>query len=278
MPRDAQGRSYTADQAASSLRQIGWASRWLSPILVPLVLLAAAAYWHGRRKWPALAPLIGLMVFGVAAWWLTTHRIERFLVPLLPVAALVAGIGAAWNSSRLWRSFMAVALVGAVLVGTLVVSSRFFPADNRFLMALHEFRPDLPDAADPDFAFTDPVHQFLNETVPEGASVLLVGDAQPFDLEVGAIYSTCFDGSQLERLLDGAVSADQRREALRSAGISHVYVKWSEIDRYRSPGNYGFPEFVTRRLIRDELVDRQQVLKRLPLPLDPERAELFEVR
>ncbi|MBV8607885.1 MAG: hypothetical protein JO034_10555, partial [Singulisphaera sp.] len=28
-------------------------------------------------------------------------------------------------------------------------------------------------------------------------------------------------------------------------GVTHVYVDWSEIDRYRSPGNYGFTAFVT---------------------------------
>ena len=91
------------------------------------------------------------------------------------------------------------------------------------------------------------------------------------------LYNTCFDDCQLELLLAKADTAQQRRDALSAVRVSHVYVQWSELDRYRSPGNYGYSPFVTRQLVRQELVERQQVLVPVPLGLDPERGELFAV-
>ena len=41
-----------------------------------------------------------------------------------------------------------------------------------------------------------------------------------------------------------AVLADIERR-----GITHVYVDWSEIERHRKPGGYGFTDFVTPGLL-----------------------------
>jgi hypothetical protein len=106
--------------------------------------------------------------------------------------------------------------------------------------------------------------------------VLLVGDAQPFDLEMPVLYNTCFDESIFERLLKGR-SREQRLAALREHGISHILVDWSEVDRYRSPGNYGFSDYVSRSLVRDELVEEQRLLRRVELGVHPEWWEVFEV-
>ena len=72
-------------------------------------------------------------------------------------------------------------------------------------------------------------------------------------------------------------SAAERRAVLNQEQITYVLVNWSEIERYRSPGNYGFTAFVTKPLVRDELVRDQQILRPLALNIDPEQAELFEV-
>ncbi|MCA9208973.1 MAG: hypothetical protein KDA55_11480, partial [Planctomycetales bacterium] len=107
-------------------------------------------------------------------------------------------------------------------------------------------------------------------------TVLLVGEAQPFDFEMPVLYATCFDTSPLERLLRDR-SADERRQMLREHRVAYVFVNWHEIERYRSPGNYGFTDWITKDLIREELV-RQQVLRPVPLDdLDPEMGQIFEV-
>jgi hypothetical protein len=72
-------------------------------------------------------------------------------------------------------------------------------------------------------------------------------------------------------------SAAERRAVLNQERITYVLVNWREIERYRSPGNYGFTAFVTKSFVRDELVRVQRILRPVPLNADPENVELFEV-
>ena len=84
--------------------------------------------------------------------------------------------------------------------------------------------------------------------------MLLIGDAQPFDLEVPVLYNTVFDDSIFEQLVRDR-SPDEIRAALAERKVGYLYVHWGEIARYRSPGNYGFTDFVQpsvfARLIRE---------------------------
>jgi hypothetical protein len=56
--------------------------------------------------------------------------------------------------------------------------------------------------------------------------------------------------------------------------VTHVYVDWFEIERYRSPGNYGFTDFVTPdefdRLVKAGVLDRPETVGT--------RQELYTVR
>ena len=88
-----------------------------------------------------------------------------------------------------------------------------------------------------------------------GKAALLIGDAQPFDLDVPVLYNTVFDEPVYRELLS-APDAAAARAWLNARHLSHVYVHWGEVDRYRSPGNYGFPSFLTPlELARLELWD-----------------------
>jgi hypothetical protein len=89
----------------------------------------------------------------------------------------------------------------------------------------------------------NPWHLYFNEHAGDVTRLILVGDAQPFDLEVPVAYNTVFDDSIFESLARGRTS-EEVRAALSARGISHVYVDWSEIARYRSPGNYGITDFL----------------------------------
>ena len=63
---------------------------------------------------------------------------------------------------------------------------------------------------------------------------------------------------------------------LQDNRVSHVLILWYEIDRYRSPGNYGFSDYVTRELIHREFV-AEGLFREIPLGLDPGNSQLFEV-
>ena len=63
-----------------------------------------------------------------------------------------------------------------------------------------------------------PCHLFLNRQSADVTAVLLVGDAQPFDLEVPVVYNTVFDESIFEQLARGRTPS-QVREALAAQNV-----------------------------------------------------------
>ncbi len=215
------------------------ASDWLSPLVAPLAVLAFV-----RRRTRRLAWLVGgYLAFVFLAWWLLTHRIDRFLVPAAPLAAMLAGLGATWNASRWWRRTLA-GLLALGLVFDLAVVVGGPVADSRYLADLSRLRKD-PERV-------DPWHLYFNDHAKDVTGLLLVGDAAPFDLAVPTTYNTVFDDAIFQQLARGK-TPEQVRAALLQCGISHVYVNWPEIERYRQSGNYGITEFL-QPAVFDELV------------------------
>jgi hypothetical protein len=246
-------------QHAISLRQLGTnlvdvvaKADWQSALvfgLAPLALLSP-----GRRRTAVL--LWGLVAYLFFQWWLLTHRLDRFWVPLLPIAATLAGAGATWSSSRLWRSFLAVAV-------TLVVFYNFSYCSTA-LCGYNQYNETIRDRTAP----LDSAVNSMNQRLSPSAGVLAVGAADLFHLDRQAIYNTVFDDSIFEELVRGG-SPREVAQAFHDRGITHIYVNWSWVARYREPGNYGFTDFVVPSAFR-ELVDAR-VLR--PVGTEAFRAE-----
>jgi 4-amino-4-deoxy-L-arabinose transferase-like glycosyltransferase len=238
--------AYSFDDAARRLADLAGRSPWHSPVVVPLAALGlAAARW--RRTTAVLATYLA---FVVLAWWLLTHRIDRFWVPALPVAALLAGAGLCWSADAWWRRG-AWCLVGVGLFYAWLAAVGVVGADHRYFVRLARLRVD---RARGGHGRVDEAHLYLNAQATPGQSVLLVGDAAPFDLELPAYYNTVFDDDWFVALCKDRAPAEVRRE-LADRGIAWVYVHWAEIARYRSEGNYGYPDFVQRDVLA-RLVDQ----------------------
>ncbi len=106
-------------------------SDWQSPLyaaLAPLALLRP-----GSRRL-ALA-LWGFVAYLFLTWWLLTHRLDRFWLPLLPPLAILAGLGADWMRSRAWSI-----LLGAILIIGLVTNFTYM---STALAGLNEWTGDL---------------------------------------------------------------------------------------------------------------------------------------
>ncbi len=234
-------------------RHVLLSSDWLSPILIPM---AALACFLPRRR-PLVAGLAVYFVFIVAAWWCLALRIDRYWAPALPILALLAGAGATWCRAKLWRYSLAGLLVFSSLINfiTAATSPCIYPP----LFVPYATLRTAPDRV-------NPWHLYLNAHA-EG-TVLMVGEAQVFDLEVPILYNTWLDDSVFESIFRDPVSgqlrpADAICEELKSRNVSHVYVSWSEIGRYVATG-YGNWEFVRPELFQQLVVDG--VLEHVPPP------------
>ena len=100
----------------------------------------------------------------------------------------------------------------------------------------------------------------LDQELPAGAKPLIVGQASVFHLRRPIVYNTVFNPETIELIVKGK-SRDQILGKLNELGITHVYVDWNEISRFRSEGNYGFSPFVQPEVF-DRLV-AEGVLKQL---------------
>jgi len=239
---------------------------WVSPLLYGL---APLAFLMTRRRRLA-GWLWGYLAFLFATWWLLTHRLDRFSVPILPVAALLAGAGATWTSDRLWKKTVGVVLAAALLFNLGFVSTSLC-GYNAYLTDLSAVRRTAEKTA--------PAIAFLNESLPKNAKVLCVGEAQVFDARFPLVYNTVFDDSYLERWCraetevgGGLRSRDAILDRFADEGITHVLVNWQEIKRYRN--SYGYTEFASpgtfARLRTLGVLDE-------PLPTPSEAWQVFPV-
>jgi len=244
---------------------------WVSPAIGALAPLACLSS-RGRTVTLWLVVYLTWLFLTV---WAFTHRLDRFWVPLLPVATLLAGRGAdaLWSACcrpglpltslprgpQLARGVLTcLAALCGVYCLTLCVSP--LGGNNAFLMKF-------PDAAATVANLTAPELVTLNEQLPPGSRVLAVGDAEMFEARFPVAYNTVFDHCLLEQWLSVPAETGEHgpggpRRVWRSAaevkaelsrrGITHIYVNWLEILRYRSPGNYGYTAFIEPRRF-DEL-------------------------
>lgn len=250
---------FSLGRLASDLTRVGLSSEWLSPLLVPLAALALVT----RRNRRLLLALLAYSAYVIVVWWLFTHRIDRFWIPILPLVALMAGVGAGWTTHRAWRITLVSWLVVALAVNFLMAGSGGPGRSNRYFVSLDRLRDDP--------LRVDAWHRHFNTYALDGR-LLLVGDAEVFDLKMPVLYSTCFDDSLFEQLVKGQ-TPEAIQAGLTSRGITHLFVNWGEIARYRNSG-YGFTEFV-QPAIFDRLVE-QGILRSLPA-IDGHSGRAYEV-
>lgn len=214
---------------------------WLSPLLYGLAVfscLVAACRRLVVTLWVYAAYLF-------VAWWALTHQIDRFWVPMIPVVALLAGIGACWSRASIWRWGSGVLMALAIWFNLGFVTTA--------LCGYNAYLSDLKAAQE---SVENPGFAYLNRTLPEGSKVLVVGDGDVFDARVPIVYNTVFDRSTFQvwcAAKQPGVPEDELplreaaeiRQRFTEAGITHLYVNWQWILTYRQPGNYGFTAFVS---------------------------------
>ena len=187
-------------------------SDWQSSLYAALAPLAVLR--PGSRRM-AVGSSGRCVVYLFLTWFLFTHRLDRFWLPLLPILAVLAGLGADWVRHAGWSALLWTdprhqpASRTSPTIRASWRASTSGPATSTFL------RHDLPRAA-------EPAARIARRQLPPDARVLLVGQAAVFHLSHPIVYNTVFNDETIEELARGR-DTEGLRQALRDRGLTHIY-------------------------------------------------------
>ncbi len=184
----------------------------------------------------------------------------------MPVLAFLAGLAVSPGALVPWR-WPAKAILAGCLALDLILIVGGGAGDIAYFVSIERLLKD------PTRIHVG--HQFLNEHLGEGDVLLTVADAEVFDLRMPVVYNTVFDRDRFETLMADR-SSEERRRALADLGVTYVAVAWNEIARYRSPGNYGFTDYIQPELF-DELVRSGVLAPALTLVDEEQRPLRYQI-
>ena len=114
------------------------------------------------------------------------------------------------------------------------------------------------------------VYRFLNQQLGRDGRVVLVADAEPFDLQMQVDYNSCFDSSVLADWLSTKTRETTAIATGKTGGL--CIVSWEELQRYRS--SYGYDERVTPDWIQ-QLVQNGVLIEVSDLEMNRSPASYF---
>jgi hypothetical protein len=232
-----------------------------TPILLmtaPLVLLLRNVRQSVRHAgWLFFAAYVG--------WFVLTFRPWRFLLPAIPLATIVGAYSLDSVSGQRWLRNTLHLIVGIILGAGLatialsqlvdVESPRRFPPQLNFVqyvlgsVSRDEFVARIGHGA------LEPI-LWMNTHLPADAKVLYIGEARAYYAKHDVVWSTAFDQHPLTTMTN-------------FAGITHVYVNASELERLHK--NYGY-------LRKADLVRLDEFLRQHARPIHQSgRSIVYEV-
>ncbi|MGI6401267.1 MAG: hypothetical protein ACOX0A_04025 [Thermoguttaceae bacterium] len=238
-----------------------WRDDFSSPLylFVPLVgILGFFGVCFGRR-WNhndstdlKLAGLFLLVAVYWCMWFLLTHRLTRFLIPVAPIAALILGVGIyrAINS----RSYALRISVIAVTLFSLLYSGLLIDVLGQGRLApLRSLEQDPARFSAAALYFNNHPELLIADESDNNVQrkLLLIGDAKACAYHTPVLYSTCWNNSPLMAFLEDAVERNESgkivgisdpmliSQRLKDAGVAYVSVDFGELSRFQSEGNYG---------------------------------------
>lgn len=216
-----------------------------SPLFVVFLLPALFASSGNRRALVVLAAFVASWSF---LWAFTTHRLDRFLAPMVPPLAVLLGAGFAACLSAGPRILARLVLclgLAAHLHQSLSIQASLDGMSTALGLEtpeayLERMTRGLGLSAEAIFT--------MNRSLGPGARVLFLGEAETFLSTHAVVASTVFDRQLLDVALGTHADSlppltvarvDEAVRSLRRWGITHVYVSWPEVVRLQTW--YAFP-------------------------------------
>ncbi len=193
---------------------------------VPIVAWAA---W--RRRLVGDETITALVAGALFVWWAASGQVVRYLLPALPLAAVVAVRAAAALATdpATARRLRASLLVPAA--AALLVMLAWFVGDAPMLSVL---------GAEPRTEYLArrldyfPYYRIINEELPSRARVWLIDVRRDtYHLERAYRGDYLFEDQTLRVAIQAGADADGLRAWARAAGITHVFVRHDALFDYR---------------------------------------------
>lgn len=178
-----------------------------------------------------------MLIVQLVMWLFATHLLARFAVLVILPLALLAAAGAAIDRTSRVGAAARKLLVSLVVLSAcvnLVWVGRLYYDHTRD----RQGRPFGWFGADHLLAQQNAMNQF---TPPTGSTVWMVGEARAFYVARPCIYHVVFSRNPLAEWARDDPSGEATLAWLRERGVTHVYINYSEIDRFGASGNYGWP-------------------------------------
>jgi hypothetical protein len=282
---------YGSRALASSLHKIVVGSPYHPPALMPLLLIGLAFQFfpHFRKRalrgdeeeivhesggWMSLYPtgLVAILtLWCLAVWWLFTHRIDRFWLPTLPLMAILGAAAIDRMSTHVRPVWLVLIVLLSSIYGNVVAISGVM-CDQRWFVPYSVLRTD--GGTSERVGRIPPTTEWINRHLND-SSLLLIGEARVFDFLPAVQYATCFNTPPGERRLRDH-EPNLQKDWLSEQGVTHLLIHWREIDRYRSPGNYGFSPWPNHNDVREWIANG--VVRPAPdWPFESEGVDLLEV-
>ena len=194
-----------------------------SPLFLP-VLACSILLWKrlpNFARWSLIYS--GLFLVG---WHVTTHRIERFLLPIVPFIALAGGavFDVILSSVSVWmgRILKGVLALGAAY--SLLILTFPFIGTPGTLETISEVRSSPIRIGDGLTQLVTLKSEELLKMKNSGERVLLIGDAAVFDWPVPIDYAVCFNSDDFINSVANKLQGDNPPK--------FVVVNLGELDRY----------------------------------------------
>ncbi|MDY6914546.1 MAG: glycosyltransferase family 39 protein [Planctomycetota bacterium] len=214
-------------------------SDWFGPLMMAVAGVAVCAMIVSAGKTETWDwAILGVLGLQLAVWTALTHEMPaRFIAPAMVPIALLAGGGLAKLARRRRGLLPAAAVLLAAVVVNMLITFNIYSQNTS---------GPLNGVSGEQIARNAPIWKDAHQ-LPQGAKILLVGDAKAFYFPPGTLYATAFDTHPLAAIIDRGKTPGEIIDELRAMGVTHLWFDWPEIRRLAT--TYGYPSALSADLL-----------------------------